>query len=435
MKLKIQNIAGIKNAEIEVKDLTVITGKSGSGKTSILKSIEAFINANDDMGGKVLKDKILFILKEIGYNFNKLEKLDLEKLMEIYEHNLKVKREKILKLQNKIEKIGKLVKKLKNEDILVVNTKKELEETKKSYKKIEENDFDIEQDQNEIEEEEEEEIIFTSDNNLKNYLKEIGKYKLLTYEEEVKYSKEFAEGNEEAKQKLVESNLRLVISIAKKHVNRGLSLLDLIQEGNIGLMKAVEKFEYKRGFKFSTYATWWIRQSITRAIADQGKTIRIPVHMNEAINKVKREIRNLEQETGKTPSAKELAKKLKMPIYKIEEVLEVIQEPVSLETPVGNEEDGELIDMIKDDTFISPYKATENIFLKEKIEEAFQKLTPREREVLKYRFGLNDGPQKTLENVGKIFNVTRERIRQIEVKAIRKLRHPSVRKLLQDFRS
>ena len=370
---------------------------------------------------------------------NKTEiKKDLAKILQ------KAKKEKIITIEEikevlpkkfDTEKIEKLVKKLKNEDILVVNTKKELEETKKSYKKIEENDFDIEQDQNEIEEEEEEEIIFTSDNNLKNYLKEIGKYKLLTYEEEVKYSKEFAEGNEEAKQKLVESNLRLVISIAKKHVNRGLSLLDLIQEGNIGLMKAVEKFEYKRGFKFSTYATWWIRQSITRAIADQGKTIRIPVHMNEAINKVKREIRNLEQETGKTPSAKELAKKLKMPIYKIEEVLEVIQEPVSLETPVGNEEDGELIDMIKDDTFISPYKATENIFLKEKIEEAFQKLTPREREVLKYRFGLNDGPQKTLEDVGKIFNVTRERIRQIEVKAIRKLRHPSVRKLLQDFRS
>ena len=373
---------------------------------------------------------------------NKTEiKKDLAKILQ------KAKKEKMISieeikevLQKKFdtEKIEKLVKKLKNEDILVVNTKKELEETKKSYKKIEEieeNDFDIEQDQNEIEEEEEEEIIFTSDNNLKNYLKEIGKYKLLTYDEEVKYSKEFAEGNEEAKQKLVESNLRLVISIAKKHVNRGLSLLDLIQEGNIGLMKAVEKFEYKRGFKFSTYATWWIRQSITRAIADQGKTIRIPVHMNEAINKVKREIRNLEQETGKTPNAKELAKKLKMPIYKIEEVLEVIQEPVSLETPVGNEEDGELIDMIKDDTFISPYKATENIFLKEKIEEAFQKLTPREREVLKYRFGLNDGPQKTLEDVGKIFNVTRERIRQIEVKAIRKLRHPSVRKLLQDFRS
>lgn len=379
---------------------------------------------------------------------NKTEiKKDLAKILQKAKKEEMISIEEIKEVLPKkfdTEKIEKLVKKLKNEDILVVNTKKEINETKKSYKKIEEieekfeiekKDFDIEQDQDEIEEEEEEKIIFTSDNNLKNYLKEIGKYKLLTYEEEVKYSKEFAEGNEEAKQKLVESNLRLVISIAKKHVNRGLSLLDLIQEGNIGLMKAVEKFEYKRGFKFSTYATWWIRQSITRAIADQGKTIRIPVHMNEAINKVKREIRNLEQETGKAPSAKELAKKLKMPIYKIEEVLEVIQEPVSLETPVGNEEDGELIDMIKDDTFISPYKATENIFLKEKIEEAFQKLTPREREVLKYRFGLNDGPQKTLEDVGKIFNVTRERIRQIEVKAIRKLRHPSVRKLLQDFRS
>lgn len=378
---------------------------------------------------------------------NKAEiKKDLAKILK------KAKKEKMISIEEikevlpkkiKKEKIEKLLQKLKDEEILVLDTKKELEETKKSYKKLEEIeektdldldlDFDVEQD--EVEEDEKEEIVFTFDNNLKNYLKEIGKYKLLTYEEEVKYAKEFAEGNEEAKQKLIESNLRLVISVAKKHVNRGLSLLDLIQEGNIGLMKAVEKFEYKRGFKFSTYATWWIRQSITRAIADQGKTIRIPVHMNEAINKVKREIRNLEQETGKTPSAKELAKKLKMPIYKIEEVLEVIQEPVSLETPVGNEEDGELIDMIKDDTFISPYKATENIFLKEKIEEAFQKLTPREREVLKYRFGLNDGPQKTLEDVGKIFNVTRERIRQIEVKAIRKLRHPSVRKLLQDFRS
>ena len=272
------------------------------------------------------------------------------------------------------------------------------------------------------------------DEPIKMYLREIGQVPLLTHDEEIEYAKKAYEGDEEASQKLIESNLRLVVSIAKKHTNRGLKLLDLIQEGNIGLMKAVEKFEYTKGYKFSTYATWWIRQAITRAIADQGRTIRIPVHMIETINKIKKESRIYLQETGKDASPEILAERLGMEVEKIKAIQEMNQEPISLETPVGSEEDSELGDFVEDQKTTSPYEATNRAILREELDGVLKTLSPREEKVLRYRYGLDDSSPKTLEEVGKIFNVTRERIRQIEVKALRKLRHPSRKKKLEDFK-
>ena len=272
------------------------------------------------------------------------------------------------------------------------------------------------------------------DEPIKMYLREIGQVPLLTHDEEIEYAKRAYEGDEEASQKLIESNLRLVVSIAKKHTNRGLKLLDLIQEGNIGLMKAVEKFEYTKGYKFSTYATWWIRQAITRAIADQGRTIRIPVHMIETINKIKKESRIYLQETGKDASPEILAERLGMEVDKIKAIQEMNQEPISLETPVGSEEDSELGDFVEDQKTTSPYEATNRAILREELDAVLKTLSPREEKVLRYRYGLDDSSPKTLEEVGKIFNVTRERIRQIEVKALRKLRHPSRKKKLEDFK-
>lgn len=273
------------------------------------------------------------------------------------------------------------------------------------------------------------------DEPIKMYLREIGQVPLLNHEEEFEYAKRSFEGDEEASKKLIESNLRLVVSIAKKHTNRGLKLLDLIQEGNIGLMKAVEKFEYTKGYKFSTYATWWIRQAITRAIADQGRTIRIPVHMIETINKIKKESRIYLQETGKDASPEILAERLKMDVEKIKAIQEMNQEPISLETPVGSEEDSELGDFVEDSKTTSPYEATNRAILREELDSVLKTLSSREEKVLRYRYGLDDSSPKTLEEVGKIFNVTRERIRQIEVKALRKLRHPSRRKKLEDFKT
>ena len=272
------------------------------------------------------------------------------------------------------------------------------------------------------------------DEPIKMYLREIGQVPLLTHDEEIEYAKRAYEGDEEASKKLIESNLRLVVSIAKKHTNRGLKLLDLIQEGNIGLMKAVEKFEYTKGYKFSTYATWWIRQAITRAIADQGRTIRIPVHMIETINKIKKESRIYLQETGKDASPEILAERLGMEVDKIKAIQEMNQEPISLETPVGSEEDSELGDFVEDQKTTSPYEATNRAILREELDAVLKTLSPREEKVLRYRYGLDDSSPKTLEEVGKIFNVTRERIRQIEVKALRKLRHPSRKKKLEDFK-
>ena len=271
------------------------------------------------------------------------------------------------------------------------------------------------------------------DDHVKMYLKEIGKVSLLDAEQETELAKRMAEGDEEAKKKLAEANLRLVVSIAKRYVGRGMLFLDLIQEGNLGLIKAVDKFDYTKGYKFSTYATWWIRQAITRAIADQARTIRIPVHMVETINKLVRVSRQLVQELGREPTPEELSKELNMPLDKVREISKISQEPVSLETPIGEEEDSHLGDFIPDDDAPAPSDAASFVLLKEQLVEVLKTLTPREEKVLKLRFGLDDGRQRTLEEVGKEFNVTRERIRQIEAKALRKLRHPSRSKKLKDY--
>ena len=271
------------------------------------------------------------------------------------------------------------------------------------------------------------------DDPVRMYLREIGKIPLLTYDEELSLAKRVLEGDEEAKQKLVESNLRLVVSIAKKYVGRGMLFLDLIQEGNMGLIKAVEKFDYTKGFKFSTYATWWIRQAITRAIADQARTIRIPVHMVETINKLIRTSRHLLQQMGREPTPEEIAKEMEIPVEKVMEIQKIAQDPVSLETPIGEEDDSHLGDFIQDDDSPAPQDSAAYTMLKEQLEEVMNTLTPREAKVLKLRFGLEDGKARTLEEVGKEFMVTRERIRQIEAKALRKLRHPSRSKKLKDY--
>ena len=265
------------------------------------------------------------------------------------------------------------------------------------------------------------------------YLKEIGKVPLLSADEEVELAKRMSEGDEEAKKRLAEANLRLVVSIAKRYVGRGMLFLDLIQEGNLGLIKAVEKFDYSKGFKFSTYATWWIRQAITRAIADQARTIRIPVHMVETINKLSRVSRQLLQELGREPMPEEIAEELDMPVERVREILKISQEPVSLETPIGEEEDSHLGDFIQDDNVPVPAEAAAATLLKEQLDEVLDTLTEREQKVLRLRFGMNDGRARTLEEVGKEFDVTRERIRQIEAKALRKLRHPSRSRKLRDY--
>ncbi len=265
------------------------------------------------------------------------------------------------------------------------------------------------------------------------YLKEIGKVPLLSAEREIELAKRMEEGDEDAKKELAEANLRLVVSIAKRYVGRGMLFLDLIQEGNLGLIKAVEKFDYHKGYKFSTYATWWIRQAITRAIADQARTIRIPVHMVETINKLIRVSRQLLQELGREPLPEEIAKELDMPVERVREILKISQEPVSLETPIGEEEDIHLGDFIQDDNVPVPAEAAAQTLLKEQLDEVLDTLTEREQKVLRLRFGMNDGRARTLEEVGKEFDVTRERIRQIEAKALRKLRHPSRSRKLRDY--
>ena len=271
------------------------------------------------------------------------------------------------------------------------------------------------------------------DDPVRMYLREIGRIPLLSYEDETKLAERVLQGDEEAKQELAEANLRLVVSIAKKYVGRGMLFLDLIQEGNMGLIKAVEKFDYTKGFKFSTYATWWIRQSITRAIADQARTIRIPVHMVETINKLIRTSRHMLQQMGREPTPEELSKELEMPVEKVMEIQKIAQDPVSLETPICEEDDSHLGDFIQDDDSPEPQDVAAYTLLKEQLEEVMSTLTSREAKVLRLRFGLDDGKARTLEEVGKEFDVTRERIRQIEAKALRKLRHPSRSKKLRDY--
>ena len=271
------------------------------------------------------------------------------------------------------------------------------------------------------------------DDPVRMYLREIGKIPLLTYDQELDLAKKILEGNEDAKKKLTESNLRLVVSIAKKYIGRGMSFLDLIQEGNMGLIKAVEKFDYTKGYKFSTYATWWIRQAITRSIADQARTIRIPVHMVETINRLLRTSRHLLQQNGREPTPEELAAEMDMPVERVIEIQKIAQDPVSLETPIGEENDSHLGDFIKDDDTPSPQDAASETMLREQLNDIMKTLTPREAKVLRLRFGLDDGKARTLEEVGKTFHVTRERIRQIEAKALRKLRHPSRSKKLREY--
>ena len=275
----------------------------------------------------------------------------------------------------------------------------------------------------------------TIDDPVRMYLKEIGRIPLLTPDEEVDLARRMSDGDQEAKNRMTESNLRLVVSIAKRYVGRGMQFLDLIQEGNLGLIKAVDKFDYTKGYKFSTYATWWIRQAITRAIADQARTTRIPVHMVETINKVIRVSRQLLQELGHDPTAEEIAEEMNLPVDKVRDILKIAQEPVSLETPIGEEEDSHLGDFIPDEEASEPAEAASFALLREQLDEVLDTLTPREKKVLELRFGMTDGRTRTLEEVGKEFNVTRERIRQIEAKALRKLRHPSRSKKLKDFLS
>jgi len=305
-------------------------------------------------------------------------------------------------------------------------------------KKAKEDEEDIaEESDDDVEEEAEVDLSVPEgvgiDDPVRMYLKEIGRVPLLSAEEEIQLAKRMEDGDEEAKRRLAEANLRLVVSIAKRYVGRGMLFLDLIQEGNLGLIKAVEKFDYIKGFKFSTYATWWIRQAITRAIADQARTIRIPVHMVETINKLIRVSRQLLQELGREPAPEEIAKVMDIPVERVREIMKIAQEPVSLETPIGEEEDSHLGDFIPDEDAPAPAEAASFILLKEQLEEVLETLTPREEKVLRLRFGLDDGRTRTLEEVGQEFGVTRERIRQIEAKALRKLRHPSRSKKLKDY--
>ncbi len=344
---------------------------------------------------------------------------------------------------------GKAVGKLSTQDIdaLIIDHDFDIEELDKLYELIEQNNIEVIDDMNESAldsltfetdmvkgyDNGDDSKALAMDDPVKMYLKEIGKIPLLTPEEEIELAIKITQDDKEAKQRLEEANLRLVVSIAKKYSGRGMQFLDLIQEGNLGLIKAVEKFDYTKGFKFSTYATWWIRQAITRAIADQARTIRIPVHMVETINKVKKANSQLLHQNGKEPTADEIAALLEMPSDKVREILRVSQEPVSLETPIGEEEDSHLGDFIPDEDALAPADAAFQSLLKEEIAAALSTLTPREAKVLSLRFGLEDGHPRTLEEVGKEFNVTRERIRQIEAKALRKLRHPNRSKRLRDF--
>ena len=367
--------------------------------------------------------------------------------------------ENVVKFQEKLKNLVALAKKKKNileiQEINDVFRDMELEPTQmdKVFEYLEANGIDVLQMNDDSNVDDDDLEIMLSDEDevdmekidlsvpdgisiedpVRMYLKEIGKVPLLSAEEEIDLAKRMADGDEEAKKRLAEANLRLVVSIAKRYVGRGMLFLDLIQEGNLGLIKAVEKFDYQKGFKFSTYATWWIRQAITRAIADQARTIRIPVHMVETINKLIRVSRQLLQELGREPTPEEIAAELDMPVDRVREILKISQEPVSLETPIGEEEDSHLGDFIQDDNVPVAAEAAAQTLLKEQLDEVLSTLTEREQKVLRLRFGMSDGRARTLEEVGKEFDVTRERIRQIEAKALRKLRHPSRSRKLRDY--
>ena len=375
------------------------------------------------------------------------EEANLQKKDKNLEKTNEKNKEKIMEIIKKAKKEGKITYGELASQLDTINPD-QIEEVFDMFESMGINvlkdDADEEPDPDELEEVEEvnlEDIDVTNmegvniDDPVRMYLREIGKIPLLTYEEEIDLAEKVLKGDEEAKQKLAESNLRLVVSIAKKYVGRGMLFLDLIQEGNMGLIKAVEKFDYTKGYKFSTYATWWIRQAITRAIADQARTIRIPVHMVETINKLIRTSRHLHQKLGREPTPEEIAKEMEIPVEKVLEIQKIAQDPVSLETPIGEEDDSHLGDFIQDEDSPAPQDSVAYTLLREQLEEVMSTLTPREAKVLKLRFGLEDGKARTLEEVGKEFMVTRERIRQIEAKALRKLRHPSRSKKLKDYMS
>ena len=392
--------------------------------------------------GKDIKDEI------------DLEEMELDKEQEAQKLEEQRMQEQIAKFEEKCKGLLMLAKKKKNvldyQEIMAyfLDTDFEADKMEKVFEFLEVNNVDVKMSEDEVDEDD---IILDSEeiniekidlsvpdgigleDPVRMYLKEIGKVPLLSAEEEIEFAKQMEQGNEMAKKRLAEANLRLVVSIAKRYVGRGMLFLDLIQEGNLGLIKAVEKFDYRKGYKFSTYATWWIRQAITRAIADQARTIRIPVHMVETINKLVRVSRQLLQELGREPSPEEIAEAMDIPVERVREIQKISQEPVSLETPIGEEEDSHLGDFIQDDNVPVPADAAASTLLKEQLVEVLSTLTEREQKVLRLRFGMDDGRARTLEEVGKEFNVTRERIRQIEAKALRKLRHPSRSRKLKDY--
>ena len=388
-------------------------------KKTVPKTVEQPAEGADPETMARLKEEKLNALVEKG---KKAGKLTSKELMDTLD-DLKLEPEELDKFYDKLEDLGidtageDIVPPIDDEVLPALEELQEIEEVTEEEIADTENYVDT----------------FSTDDPVRMYLKEIGKVPLLTPDEEQDLARRMADGDEEAKRRMAEANLRLVVSIAKRYVGRGMLFLDLIQEGNLGLIKAVDKFDYTKGYKFSTYATWWIRQAITRAIADQARTIRIPVHMVETINKVIRVSRQLLQELGHDPSAEEIAEEMGMPVDKVRDILKIAQEPVSLETPIGEEEDSHLGDFIPDEDASEPSEAASFSLLKEQLMTVLDTLTPREKKVLELRFGIVDGRTRTLEEVGKEFNVTRERIRQIEAKALRKLRHPSRSKKLRDF--
>ena len=392
--------------------------KHQSRKSAAAKTAEAPVPEDPELLAKQKEEKLNALIEK----GKKAGKLTSKELMDVLD-DMNLEPEELDKFYDKLENLGidtsgeDILPPLDDEALPALEELQEIEEV--TEEEIADTDALVD--------------TFSTDDPVRMYLKEIGKVPLLTPEEEQELARRMADGDEEAKRRMAEANLRLVVSIAKRYVGRGMLFLDLIQEGNLGLIKAVDKFDYTKGYKFSTYATWWIRQAITRAIADQARTIRIPVHMVETINKVIRVSRQLLQELGHDPSAEEIAEEMGMPVDKVRDILKIAQEPVSLETPIGEEEDSHLGDFIPDEDASEPSEAASFSLLREQLMTVLDTLTPREKKVLELRFGIVDGRTRTLEEVGKEFNVTRERIRQIEAKALRKLRHPSRSKKLRDF--
>ena len=423
--------------KVEVPDVVGKTEEKARKELDRFDVIIKYVNDENAPAGVIAQSL------KAGRKVNEFSEIKL-KVNQKEEKEEELDKEKVKKIIDKAKKDGKITYGELATQLGDANTE-QIEEVFDTFENMGVNVFSEELEEPDFEDLEEVEEIKLEDLDVTNfdgvnvddpvrmYLREIGKIPLLTYEQEIEIAKEVLEGNEDAKQKLAESNLRLVVSIAKKYVGRGMLFLDLIQEGNMGLIKAVEKFDYTKGYKFSTYATWWIRQAITRAIADQARTIRIPVHMVETINKLIRTSRDLLQRLGREPTPEEISKEMEMPVEKVLEIQKIAQDPVSLETPIGEEDDSHLGDFIQDDDSPAPQDSVAYTLLREQLEEVMNTLTPREAKVLKLRFGLEDGKARTLEEVGREFQVTRERIRQIEAKALRKLRHPSRSKKLKDY--